>query len=254
MACPASGLAGGGWSGCGAGSADSSGSRRDRRRAGHAPADLDPRSGVLSPAPRDRATGTMMTLSRRVQDLAPRRVPALPERCPHCDAGGVNRDPRAFFRGLVRSPIRAHTTGVARVNQVLLDRVVRNVAERPQDGRTIVFTDSRDDAAGTAAGVEVNHFRDLVRQLVTQELAVAETPATIMRVAARDEDLTADQGRLLVLYKADAQTFGPPCGWTLVAWPKAKTLRSSTSTFDDTAPSRGACRGRCFDSAWSAAS
>jgi DEAD/DEAH box helicase domain-containing protein len=168
------------------------------------PAELDPRTGVLSPAARPLATGTMMTLSRRVADLAPRRVPALPERCPRCDAAGFNRDPRTFFRGLVRSPIRAHTTGVARVNQVLLDRVVRNVAERPQDGRTIVFTDSRDDAAGTAAGVETNHFRDLIRQVVTQELAVADSPATIMRRAADGDDLTSDQQSLLPLYKADA--------------------------------------------------
>jgi len=34
----------------------------------------------------------------------------------------------------------------------------------------IVFTDSRDDAADMAAGLEVNHFRDLVRQLLQQAL------------------------------------------------------------------------------------
>ncbi len=174
-----------------------------------APAELDPRSGVLQPAPRSQATGTIMTMSHRVQDIAPRRVPALPERCPRCETAGSNRDPRRFFRGTIRSPIRAHTTGVARVNQVLLDRVVRNVAERPQDGRTIIFTDSRDDAAATAAGVEANHFRDLVRQLVTLELSRAESPAAIMQRAAAGEALSDDHERLLALYKADV-----PDVWT----------------------------------------
>lgn len=172
-------------------------------------AELDPRSGVLQPAAPGRATGTILTMSCRVDDIAPRRVPALPERCPRCETAGSNRDPRRFFRGTIRSPIRAHTTGVARVNQVLLDRVVRNVAGRPQDGRTIVFTDSRDDAAATAAGVEANHFRDLVRQLVTRELSTAQPPAAIMQRAVAGQPLSEDQARLLKLYKADV-----PDVWT----------------------------------------
>ena len=45
-----------------------------------------------------------------------------------------------------------------------------HLGDTPADGRTIIFTDSRDDAANTAAGVELNHFRDLIRQIVTLEL------------------------------------------------------------------------------------
>ena len=44
------------------------------------------------------------------------------------------------------------------------------MGETATESRTIVFTDSRDDAARTAVGVERNHFRDLVRQLVRQQL------------------------------------------------------------------------------------
>jgi DEAD/DEAH box helicase domain-containing protein len=44
------------------------------------------------------------------------------------------------------------------------------MGDQREDSRTIVFTDSRDDAARTAVGVEQNHFRDLVRQLVRREL------------------------------------------------------------------------------------
>src|SRR5262249_5379678 len=102
-----------------------------------------------------------------------------------------------------RSPIRGHTTGTARVTQVMLDRVVREVGETLSDSKTIIFTDSRDDAANTAAGVELNHFRDLIRQLVTDELETVVPPSVIIRRAARDEDLSESERRLVDLYKRE---------------------------------------------------
>ena len=51
------------------------------------------------------------------------------------------------------------------------------MGETPAESRTIVFTDSRDDAARTAAGVGLNHYRDVIRQ-VTQQI-LAEGPVDI---------------------------------------------------------------------------
>jgi DEAD/DEAH box helicase domain-containing protein len=163
------------------------------------PAMLEPRSGVLARADRADATGTMLHAPRLDQG----RVPALPSRCPRCGAQGANRDTGLFLRGIVRSPIRAHTTGAARVTQIVLDRVVRSIGETPQDGRTIVFTDSRDDAAGTAAGVELNHFRDLVRQLATGELVRAESPLALLRSAAAGAPATGQSSQTVSQLKAD---------------------------------------------------
>ena len=98
-------------------------------------------------------------LSAPAAAMEEHRVPALPERCPRCDARGPTAAAH-LLRGVVRSPIRAHTAGATRIGQIILDRVVRLVGDTPRDGRTIVFTYSRDDAAATAAGMEVNHFRD----------------------------------------------------------------------------------------------
>ena len=98
------------------------------------------------------------------QDVAP----ALPDRCPHCGQQGYNGDSRIFWRGEVRTPIRGHTTGIAQSTQLYLSQLVRSMGDTPAESRTILFTDSRDDAARTAAGVARNHFRDLVRQLIRQ--------------------------------------------------------------------------------------
>jgi DEAD/DEAH box helicase domain-containing protein len=116
---------------------------------------------------REEPTGTYLqvTLEPEHQGV---RVPALPERCPHCDAQGHNRDPNLFFSPLVRSPIRAHTTGTSQVSQILADRLVDELGDDRAAARTIVFTDSRDDAASVSAGLEHNHYRDLLRQVLVR--------------------------------------------------------------------------------------
>jgi DEAD/DEAH box helicase domain-containing protein len=163
--------------------------------------DYDHRTGCLVVGA-NGASGTMLSVAN--SPPSPQRVPALPERCPRCDARGTNRKPRLFFRGVVRSPIRAHTTGVARATQVVLDRVVRSIGETASEAKTIVFTDSRDDAAATAAGVELNHFRDLVRQLITSELEQNVSPAELMRRAADGQQLNPAEARLLALYQSES--------------------------------------------------
>ena len=164
-----------------------------------APGHLDPRTGALGETSGGDANGTIL-LAPRIED---RRVPALPKKCPRCETEGVNRDLSLFLRGVIRSPVRAHTTGTARVTQIVLDRVVRSIEDDARKGRTIVFTDSRDDAAGTAAGVELNHVRDLVRQLVTRQLEEHEPPFALLQRAVRGDDLQSRETELVAALKSD---------------------------------------------------
>lgn len=177
-------------------------------RLGFIAAAYDHRLGLLQPAAGSDATGTMLNVANAPED-ARMRVPALPERCPRCDAAGFNRDRRTFFRSVVRSSIRAHTTGTARVGQIVLDRIVKSVGDTPLEGRTIIFTDSRDDAAATAAGVELNHFRDLIRQLITREIESSVSPPELLRRAASGEALSNSDTTLVEAYKRES-----PDAWT----------------------------------------
>lgn len=150
-------------------------------------ASYDHRTGLLRPSALGDATGTMLNAS----SFGEQAPPALPESCPHCQSRRSNRNPRQFFRGVVRSPIRAHTTRVAVAGQVIADRLLSSLGSRDELSKTIVFTDSRADAAATAAGLELNHFRDLVRQLVRTELEESSSPADILRRAASGEPLSS---------------------------------------------------------------
>ena len=163
------------------------------------PGELDPRLGLLRRT--RRGHGTMMVVFD-VPSTPTIRIPALPERCPRCDSEGINRDRETFFRGIVRSPVRAHTMGTSVATQILVDRLIDNLGEAPVTSRTIVFTDSRDDAAATAAGLEMNHFRDLLRQLIRIEARSRPDSAALLRDAAAGREVAEKHQALLSQLKA----------------------------------------------------
>ncbi|WP_280464250.1 DEAD/DEAH box helicase [Nocardia cyriacigeorgica] len=120
------------------------------------------------------------------------RVPALPDRCPSCGYRPRGRAPKGAFRaGQVSSAIRAHTSGAAAATQLYLSQLVRSLDEgQPRESgtnsKTVVFTDSRDDAARTAAGVARNHHRDLIRQVLRRELAKGADPLAALDAIVAD--------------------------------------------------------------------
>jgi DEAD/DEAH box helicase domain-containing protein len=130
---------------------------------------LDPASGRLEFGP--QADGSVKGWALQLVRGAPGddknglRLPALPDRCPKCgQRGRASGQERATFeRGEVRTPLRAHTAGASASIDVYLGQFRRSLGGH-DNARTLVFTDSRDDAARTAAGVALNHYRDLVRQ------------------------------------------------------------------------------------------
>ena len=179
-----------------------------------APATLDVSTGLMGAGVQDGQPGWTMRVSLPPSaavtdgdaspkpDEIPLKIPALPDRCPRCETEGFNR-PDKFFAGSVRSPIRAHTSGAAQSTQLYLSQLVRSMGDSPSDSRTIVFTDSRDDAARTAAGVALNHYRDVVRQLAQQVLE--EGPPRIREVAEKAtsfQSLGADEKALFDEFSA----------------------------------------------------
>lgn len=137
-----------------------------------APAQLHPRLGYLSlNSPSSEANGTSLHVSPATARWFP---PALPSRCPRCDHHQVQT---SFRQGTVRSPIRAHTQGTTQALQMIVSEVLRSTAaEGATPSKTIVFSDSVEQAARTAMGLGATHFSDLIRQVVLQTLAATEDP------------------------------------------------------------------------------
>lgn len=93
------------------------------------------------------------------QDLS--IVHALPCCCPHCNQNYTNRK-------YAKSPIRSFRTGLDRSNQLLSKELIYQLNEK--SAKLIGFSDSRQDAAKQALGIETEHYRDMVRMLFIQSV------------------------------------------------------------------------------------
>lgn len=90
---------------------------------------------------------------------------ALPCLCPACCA-----DHRRRHR---RSPVRGFRTGFSKVSQIFTKELFYQLPESSR--KLVVFSDSREDAAQISNGVERNHFTDLVRETIYNELLMDVT-------------------------------------------------------------------------------
>ncbi|MGB2789001.1 MAG: helicase-related protein, partial [Dokdonella sp.] len=93
---------------------------------------------------------------------------AMPSKCPRCDA-----DYR--YRETFKTPLRNHRSGFQKACQVLASALFREMSpfEQQPVARTrklVIFSDSRQDAAKLAAGMERDHFRDMVRLAMIKAL------------------------------------------------------------------------------------
>ncbi len=137
------------------------------------PAKLAPATGKVE---RNRmgATGWVFTADVASPDAGQREnLSPFPTRCPSCDddwdaifvAGGRRRSVEDPARQ--RSPIRGLRTGFEKISQVLADALLRQLDGSP---KLVLFSDSRQDAAKLAAGIENSHYLDLLRQLLLEIL------------------------------------------------------------------------------------
>lgn len=212
------------------GTPDWSGAAGKTAKFRFAPAHFDHESGYIRPAPAG-GTGTMMIVSGISPEVDKVRIPALPERCPQCGREDPNRKKHVFFAGIVRSPVRGSRTGFARVSQVLIDQLLREQRENESLSKTLVFTDSRDDAARTSAGISLNHHRNTVRQAVDRVVDAAMPVGELMRAAACGQRLSATQQSIV-----DTFTEANPRLWAayqvLVAVPDHKESLEITNAFE----------------------
>ncbi|RUO53489.1 DEAD/DEAH box helicase [Pseudidiomarina homiensis] len=134
-------------------------------------ADFDPMLGRLSrQKPGDSRSGTMYISNAPTGSIA-----ALPEKCPCCMSSRFQKELDNFFSSNVNSPIRGLRTGLNVTTQLIADRAVSKLGGNGSAAQMITFTDSRDDAADVAAELELNHYRDVLRQTLYKVISGRDT-------------------------------------------------------------------------------
>lgn len=142
---------------------------------------LAPGTGLVRPErPDESHSGYLFGIGSRQPSKAVQipRIPAIPTHCPNCNDswertyvpwGRQHALPLTSPRRM-GSPIRSLRVSAERVSQVLGEAMVHRVYRRSSEHRLIAFSDSRQDAAKLAGGLDAAHYRDTVRQLVVSQL------------------------------------------------------------------------------------
>lgn len=133
---------------------------------------LNPRTGIVSdvgdtddiPGHLLRWTGNDGFQNRTRDDDGT----AVPFCCPKCgtDYSGRYRQANSKRREGRLSPIRSFRTGFGKTSQLLATELVASLKSQGGDGKLVAFSDSREDAANLALEVEVQHQRDLRREIL----------------------------------------------------------------------------------------
>ncbi|BCS86643.1 hypothetical protein prwr041_25360 [Prevotella herbatica] len=89
----------------------------------------------------------------------------FPVVCPQCEVKYKITDQNSI------TPLRRHSVGLQKVNQVLADSLIRSMKNaKDETAKVILFSDSRQAAAKLSAGIELDHYRDVVRWLMLHAL------------------------------------------------------------------------------------
>ncbi len=132
------------------------------RRGRWIEAHLEPASGrvLLGAGPATAVAGYFFVTSGG-NEQQQEQLAALPAVCPCCASNYARRTSR-------KSPIRGFRTGFSKVSQILAKELFYELPTA--DRKLVVFSDSREDAATIANGIERNHYDDLVREAIYDEL------------------------------------------------------------------------------------
>ena len=118
----------------------------------------------------------------------------VPKYCPKC---GELWDflPKRFIGGKEEaiSPIRKMGTGLQKVVQVLV-QTLQNSIDEEKKRKTIVFSDSRNDAAKLSVGIENSHYLDMIRSITVKSLDEVEESPDLMTILNAFQDKGISQG------------------------------------------------------------
>ena len=110
----------------------------------------------------------------------------LPYTCPNCEV--------RYSSVTSITPIRKHGAGLQKINQILADALIRAMrAENEPNTKIVLFSDSRQSAAKLSAGIELDHFRDVLRWSILNALNKTDDDLIFLRNLRNKKERTPEE-------------------------------------------------------------
>ena len=116
----------------------------------------------------------------------------FPHKCPQCEIKYRVEDKDSI------TPIRRHGTGLQKVNQILADALIRSMKNENEDNtKVVLFSDSRQSAAKLSAGIELDHYRDVLRWAILSALKGNESETAFLKTMfEKDPSKATDEEKM----------------------------------------------------------
>ena len=114
----------------------------------------------------------------------------FPHKCPQCEVAYRVKDKNSF------TPVRRHSAGLQKINQILADSLIRSMKnENESNTKVVLFSDSRQSAAKLSAGIELDHFRDVLRWAILNALKGDNSAVTFLKsIRGKGASMTPEEG------------------------------------------------------------
>ena len=128
----------------------------------------------------------------------------FPHKCPQCEIKYRVEDKDSM------TPIRRHGTGLQKVNQILADALIRSMKNEHEDNtKVVLFSDSRQSAAKLSAGIELDHYRDVLRWAILRALKGNEDTTEFLKMMFdKSPEQATDEERLRIRELTSDNTYG----------------------------------------------
>lgn len=126
------------------------------------------------------------TKHKEISPDAAQTIYAAPCTCPFCLQDYSTRK-------YTKSPIRSFRTGIDRSNQIISKELIYQLDD--SSAKLIGFSDSREDAATQALGIEREHYRDMVRMLFVECIEEMDNTRTTTTINEIKEFIIQRQGQ-----------------------------------------------------------
>ena len=148
-----------------------------------APAVFSHSDGVLTPDPSSNFNGYYYRINDSEDWCS-----EIPKFCPNCGDLRDYKSEKILVNGKEQSPstLRTSRTGLQKIIQIFTQTLQTTVKEQ-SDRKTIIFSDSRQDAAKYAVGIQWSHYQDMIRliaveamkrQMEDEDMAIVLNPQT----------------------------------------------------------------------------